>query len=413
MRAVVVCCLAAGVLALSASPALSAPKESAPTPRATSASAKARSAVLAGPLRSALARLMRGSSKASGAWVADVSAAGGLTPLFRRKAGKRRKLASNTKLFTTSTALVRFTPVGRLETTAWNTGPVLAGQLDGNLVLRGGGDPTLTSSGLATLATRVRAAGVTSVTGRLVYDETFFDSKPGVPETGVTGALGGTLSGLIYPGGAKKAAQDFVEDLRDRGITISNQVQSGALPRATSFQLAAFGSPTMADLIKDTNVPSNNFFAETLLKATGAQFGSGGSTEGGLGVVRPFAAARGASLVAENGSGLSVRDRASPAAVGRLLVSMLREPATVSSAWTGSLAVAGQSGTLAKRMRGTAAAGRCRGKTGTLNSVSALSGYCTGAGHTTVFSILINKTNISRAHLVQDRMASLIARFRP
>ncbi|MGZ5342469.1 MAG: D-alanyl-D-alanine carboxypeptidase, partial [Solirubrobacterales bacterium] len=79
----------------------------------------------------------------------------------------------------------------------------------------------------------------------------------------------------------------------------------------------------------------------------------------------------------------------------------------------GSLAVAGQSGTLDKRMRVTAAAGRCRGKTGTLNSVSALSGYCTGAGHTTVFSILINKTNISRAHLVQDRMASLIARFRP
>ena len=79
-----------------------------------------------------------------------------------------------------------------------------------------------------------------------------------------------------------------------------------------------------------------------------------------------------------------------------------------------SLAVAGRSGTLAGRMRGSAAAGRCAAKTGTLNGVSALSGYCFRAnGEATVFSILNNRVNTDRARSAQDRMAALIARYTP
>jgi D-alanyl-D-alanine carboxypeptidase/D-alanyl-D-alanine-endopeptidase (penicillin-binding protein 4) len=414
MRALAAAIACAMVLALAPSGAAAATFERAgQTPVATSASATARASVALGDLRARVGALMRGAGKHSGAWIADLGSTGKATRLFTRRAKKRRKLASNTKLFTTTTALVKFGPTGRLETTAWNTGTLLAGQLSGDLVLRGGGDPTLSSSGLATLATRVKAAGVTQVSGQVAYDESFFDAKPGVPETGVSGGLGGTLSGLIYPGGAKKAAQDFVQDLKQRGITVSNQVRKGELPKATSVQLATLGSPTMADLVQDTNVPSNNFFAETLLKDVGAQFGGGGSTVAGLGVAKSFAASRGAPFSAENGSGLSIRDRAAPAAVGRLLLSMLGEPAETSQAWTDSLAVAGVSGTLSKRMRGTAAAGRCHGKTGTLSGVSALSGYCTGAGHTTVFSLLLNKVSDARAHLIEDKIAAIAARYQP
>lgn len=380
------------------------------TPFASGPTATASAPVPLGALRGSLGRLMKAAGRGSGAYVVDVGPTGKPARLFTRRAAKRRKLASNTKLFTTSTALVKFTPVGRLQTTAWSTGTVLGGQLSGDLVLRGGGDPTLGAAGLAALAGRVRAAGVTSVTGRLVYDESFFDMIRGVPETGVTGGLGAELSGLTYPGGAKKAAQDFVKALKDRGVTISSAVQAGALPAATSNQLAAFGSPTMADLVQATNVPSDNFFAETLLKATGAQFGGAGSTAAGLKVVKPFAAARGALFKGENGSGLSTRDRAAPKSVGRLLVSMLRNPSAAQS-WTNSLAVAGVSGTLALRMRGTAAAGRCRGKTGTLSGVSALSGYCFGSGHTVVFSLLMNGVADARAHLIQDKIAAIVARF--
>ncbi len=383
------------------------------TPVATSASATARVAVSSGSLRSALAKLMRGAGRRSGAWVADVPSTGGQVKLFSKRVGKRRKLASNTKLFTTSTALVKFGPEGRLATTAWNTGTLLAGQMSGDLVLRGGGDPTLSSSGLATLASRVKAAGVTSITGHVVYDESFFDGQGAVPVTGVSGSIGGSLSGLIYPGGAKKAAQDFVADLKQRGITVSSSVRSGTLPKLTSTLLADFGSPTIADLIEDTNVPSNNFFAETLVKDIGATFGAGGSTVAGINVIKGFARSRGAQLKAENGSGLTVKNRASPASVGRLLVSMLKDPPEVASAWTDSLAVAGQTGTLARRMRGTAAAGRCRGKTGTINGVSALSGYCLGSGHTTAFSFLMSRISDARAHLLQDKMTAIVARYRP
>jgi serine-type D-Ala-D-Ala carboxypeptidase/endopeptidase (penicillin-binding protein 4) len=64
-------------------------------------------------------------------------------------------------------------------------------------------------------------------------------------------------------------------------------------------------------------------------------------------------------------------------------------------------------------MRGTAAAGRCRAKTGTLTGVSALSGYCFNrSGKVMVFSILMNGVgDLSRARLMQDQMAALIARY--
>ena len=85
-------------------------------------------------------------------------------------------------------------------------------------------------------------------------------------------------------------------------------------------------------------------------------------------------------------------------------------------AWINSLAVAGRSGTVAHRMRGTAAKGRCHLKTGTLNAVSALSGYCfqgaEDADHALIFSLLMNRVDVNRAHLIQDRMAALIARYR-
>jgi D-alanyl-D-alanine carboxypeptidase/D-alanyl-D-alanine-endopeptidase (penicillin-binding protein 4) len=67
-------------------------------------------------------------------------------------------------------------------------------------------------------------------------------------------------------------------------------------------------------------------------------------------------------------------------------------------------------------MRGSAARGRCHAKTGTINGVSALSGYCFRGGedadHAVVFSLLMNRADVNRARLVQDRMAALIARYR-
>jgi D-alanyl-D-alanine carboxypeptidase/D-alanyl-D-alanine-endopeptidase (penicillin-binding protein 4) len=80
--------------------------------------------------------------------------------------------------------------------------------------------------------------------------------------------------------------------------------------------------------------------------------------------------------------------------------------------FTNALALAGQTGTLASRMRGTAADGRCRAKTGTLRDASALAGYCLARnGHTLAFAILQNSIDPTAAHPVQDAMAIALARY--
>ena len=70
------------------------------------------------------------------------------------------------------------------------------------------------------------------------------------------------------------------------------------------------------------NVPSDNFFAETLIKALGMDFGSGGSTAAGASVVRSTVSELGLRTVAVDGSGLSRSNRTSPRAVVSLLTAM-------------------------------------------------------------------------------------------
>jgi D-alanyl-D-alanine carboxypeptidase/D-alanyl-D-alanine-endopeptidase (penicillin-binding protein 4) len=425
--AVTLALLSAALVALpaSASAGNQGPDRAFRTPIAHGA-ATARTSVTAPKLSSGLAKLFRRVGR-SGAFVIDAS---DNSVLFSRKAGRPRILASNSKLFTTSTALARFGSTGRLQTTVLSSDPI-TDNISQGLYLRGGGDPTLTTAGINKLADRVRAAGVTAVQGPLLYDASFLDSQTGVPEHGITFESVGRLSGLQIDNGspsdpAKTAAQRFQDALRKDGVSIGTSVVPATVPPG-AVQIADFTSPTMASIVQDTNVPSNNYLAEMLLKDVGGAFGDSGSTAGGIDVVKRFAADQGAGFAGENGSGLTRRNKASPKSVVKLLDSMIQvdENATPSAqaaqrlqrdAWINSLAVAGRSGTVAHRMRGTAASGRCHLKTGTLNGVSALSGYCfqgpEDADHAAVFSLLMNRADVNRAHVVQDRMAALIARYR-
>jgi serine-type D-Ala-D-Ala carboxypeptidase/endopeptidase (penicillin-binding protein 4) len=418
--------LGAAVVALpaGAQAASKGPDRAFSTPIAHGA-ASARASVSGPKLSAGLGKLFRRVGR-SGAFVIDASTN---RVLFSRKARRARILASNSKLFTTSTALGKFQPDGRLHTTAWSVDDVSDGVSQG-LYLRGGGDPTLTSAGLSKLADRVRAAGVTTVVGPLRYDDSYFDRVTGVPEHGITPESVGRLSGLQIDSGspsdpAKTAAQRFDDALRKAGVSIGTNVTPGLVVPGF-LRIADYGSPTMAEIVQDTNVPSNNYLAEMLLKDVGAEFGGSGSTAAGISVVRGFAARQGARFNGENGSGLTRRNKASPASVVKLLDSMIEvdestppssqaDQGQLRDAWVSSLAVAGRSGTLARRMRGTAARGRCHAKTGTLNGVSALSGYCfrgpEDADHAVVFSLLMNAVDVNRAHVVQDRMAALIARY--
>jgi D-alanyl-D-alanine carboxypeptidase/D-alanyl-D-alanine-endopeptidase (penicillin-binding protein 4) len=112
-----------------------------------------------------------------------------------------------------------------------------------------------------------------------------------------------------------------------------------------------------------------------------------------------------------DGSGLSRRNRTSTRDVVELLDGL--DESDVGAEFRSSLAVAGRTGTLDERMRSTPARDRCRAKTGTLNGVSALAGYCDGQGGSrTAFAFLMNGVTVGGAHPLQDRMAAALARYR-
>jgi D-alanyl-D-alanine carboxypeptidase/D-alanyl-D-alanine-endopeptidase (penicillin-binding protein 4) len=173
--------------------------------------------------------------------------------------------------------------------------------------------------------------------------------------------------------------------------------------------VAAIRSPTIARLARAVNVPSDNFAAEVLLKDLGAAFGRSGSTGQGAAVVRRTVGALGAppGRIAD-GSGLSRANRVSARQVVELIAAMRSSPQR--REFEASLAVAGRSGTLRRRMRGTSAAGNCRAKTGTLRSVSTLAGLCRARdGHTIAFALMMQGVSTWRAHAEQDRAAIALA----
>jgi D-alanyl-D-alanine carboxypeptidase/D-alanyl-D-alanine-endopeptidase (penicillin-binding protein 4) len=168
----------------------------------------------------------------------------------------------------------------------------------------------------------------------------------------------------------------------------------------------------MTRLAAITNKPSDNFFAEMLLKNLAAQAGVRGTTATGARLAARFARRIGGrpSRLAD-GSGLSRANRASPFRVAKLLLAMRKRDEF--DPFFASLSIAGRDGTLGPRMRRGPARTRCRGKTGTLSNVSAVSGYCRArSGETYAFSILMNSVNPFGARAIQDRMLQAIAGVR-
>ncbi len=369
----------------------------------------------------------------SGADVVDLSTG---TTLYSAAAGVGRYPASVEKVYTTATALLKLGANATLLTRILGTGTVgPGGVFTGTLYLRGGGDPSFGSasfdaSAYGTGATMqrlvsnlIRESGITAVHGRVIGDETYFDSLRGTAPYGFQTAydIGGPLSALDYDRGladeqgtalqlrpAVFAAQQLVLALRTAGVTVprGTPTGSGATPSAATA-MASVNSPRVGTLIALTNTPSDNFFAEMLLKGLGAQFGGAGSSAAGSAVVRATMATLGVHPRLEDGSGLSRNDVSSP----RQVVTVLKRMAT-NATFVHSLAVAGQTGTLSGRMIGTSAAGACRGKTGTLSDVSDLVGYCHARdGHTLVFAFLMNGVDPTAAHGWQDSMTIAVARY--
>jgi serine-type D-Ala-D-Ala carboxypeptidase/endopeptidase (penicillin-binding protein 4) len=367
-------------------------------------------------LERSLAAQMRRISVFSGAYVRDLDTG---RVLFAQRHKVARPPASVEKLYTTATALLRFGPDATLRTQVLGVGGLdIRGVWRGDLYLRGGGDPTLGDAQLAALARGLADHGVRRVVGSVFGDESLFDSFRGSSRTGFAfdRAMGGVLSAVAVGRGfsrdgspASEAARRLVRALRAEGIRVTGRASRGIAP-AGALELAAIASPPMRELIRLTNVPSDNFYAETLLKDLGAGFGGAGTTTAGRAVVNATIRAEGIKARISDGSGLSRANRSTPKQVVRLLMFVHRQP--LGPIFEGSLAVAGRTGTVSRRMRGTAAQDRCHTKTGTIRGVSNLAGFCLTEGGATVgFAFLTTNTSLLRAHAVQDRMAAAVARL--
>ena len=375
------------------------------------ASAEAAYAIDATALQTKLTREIGLAGGYSGAYARDLATGRELVAVRQDAA---RIPASVEKVFVAAAALLRFGPSRTLDTrSVAAAAPDAEGVVAGDVWLVGSGDPTLTDDRLRALARAVRDAGVDRIEGRVAADDTVFDGKRGGPRTGGRPDydIGGRLGALVLrrgfqPDPALYAAARFARHLRATGITVPVRPKRGNAPAAEdgAVDLGAVPSPPLADLVRLQNVPSDNFIAEMLIKVLGAGFGGAGTTGTGAQVIRDTLDDFGVRPRIVDGSGLSRANRTTPRQVVRLFERMEGQP--VSATFLRSLARPGISGTVRRRMRGTAATG-CRVKTGTLRGVSNLVGVCGRVA----FAWLMNGVNVYSAHRIQDRMTVAVARY--
>ncbi|HEY3451469.1 MAG TPA: D-alanyl-D-alanine carboxypeptidase/D-alanyl-D-alanine-endopeptidase [Myxococcales bacterium] len=406
--------------------------------------------------------------------------------LYARNADDLLNPASNVKLFTTATALSRLGPGWRFETEflvdrqpdqkGKNPPRFKSGDIKGPLYVRGKGDPSLSVDKLYTLVNELWYAGLRSVSGDLVLDDTAFDEDrvgpgfdqeksdkgylapvgalslesnvvsvhiaPGdtlgskalveldpdsgffvvenrtltVPERGlrrlyVTSLPMGEkqkviVAGRIPLGSLPTTAWRKIDQptfffghslkalLERRGIKVKGRVRRGAAPKDAQPYLLHQGE-TLDVVLKRVNKNSSNFMAEQLVKTLGAQAtGSPGTWADGISAIEDFLSREVGiplgTFVMKNGSGLNDTNRFSAAQICKLLRYM-HAHFPLAPEYISSLPIAGKDGTIHTRMEGTDAAGRLRAKTGTLENVSALSGYVeTVGGEPLVFSLMVN-----------------------
>lgn len=415
--------------------------------------------------------------------------------------------ASNMKLFSTAAALLALGAEYRYVTRLQAHGLISAqGVLDGDLIIRGCGDPSLSGRWekdkitvvFERWADSLKTRGIKEITGKVIGDDRYFNDEllglgwewddltdyyaaqisaltfndncidvitsPGdsldgparirlEPDTKYVQLINriktaertrpsfwrhlgtnqiqcdGTVSWLskgrrdriTVENPSKYAAFVLREILLQRGIVIRDEAYDvddlpGYLPvEYKTTQLASHTSPPLSEIVRETNKESDNLFAELLLRTVGRETGNEGSAKGGEAAAKKLFEPAGIApdqFYAADGSGLSRRDLVSPICVIRLLRYMRQQE--TGPVYVASLPVAGVDGTLKGRMRGTAAKGNVKAKTGSIGRVRALSGYVTTRdGEELVFSMLANNYGVPTASAthVQDLVCERLANF--
>lgn len=365
------------------------------------------------------------------------------TTLYAQRADAPLAPASTMKLLTATAALRRLGPDFRFVTEVRAGGPPADGVVDGPLWFVGSGDPIIQtgdytaalkddppiSTPLEVLADAVVAAGIREIKGPVAGDESRYDNVRYVPawkagyiadnEVGPVSALTVNDNLAQYPpkrtipatDPATNAAAALTFLLRVRGVLVDGDPTAGPAPPG-AVAVASVTSPPLTDVVGEMLEHSDNQTAETLVKELGARFGRSGSWDEGLAVVRAAVADAGVPVdayAAVDGSGLDGSDRLTCAQLLDVL-----DAAGASGPLAAGLPVAGRSGTLAKRLLGTTAAGRVRAKTGTLDHVASLAGFVDRPGTTPLeFALIANDLpdRTATGRVLQDRVALALAAY--
>ena len=337
--------------------------------------------------------------------------------LYGHGAARRRAPASNEKLVLSMALLNALGPEAALVTQAVAGATPVAGILAGDLWILGSGDPDIRDATMRLLAQRVRDAGVTHIEGAVVGSTGYFKRDWFAPgwkrdfprsQVALPTALtfeGNQAGGIHVSDPELRAARALRRELREIGVSVAGPATAAEAPTGL-VSLAEITSDPLAELLDTMNRYSSNFWAEVLVKRLGVEVaGVPGSIAKGAAALRGFAAGWGVELRALDGSGLSYANRVSPRGLTRLMEAA--EDLPWGEALREALPEPGQ-GTLGGRLRRL----QVHAKTGTLRSISALSGYVwlRRAGSWASFSILTRGVAKSVAVRLEDRIVRILAR---
>lgn len=350
--------------------------------------------------------------------------------------------ASTLKVLTGMAALARLTPQFQFVTEVRADRPVVDGVLDGPLWLVGAGDPLLATKDYAdsfrnqpqvytsidVLADRIAAAGIREIRGGILGDESRYDTvrylptwKPGYRtdnEIGPVSALAVNdnftqfrpKKTIAAEAPARHGASVLTELLRGRGLVVADPAEGVAPPAATA--VASVTSPPLQEIVGQLLRESDNLTAEMLTKELGRRFGDAGSWPEGTEVIKATIAEVGLpaqGYAAVDGSGLDVTNRLSCSVLMDAL-DLIGRAGPV----TAGFAIAGQTGTLSQRFKGSPAEGRLRAKTGSLNFVSGLVGFVDAADDRTLeFALLANglPNRTEAGRVLQERVGAILATY--
>ncbi len=347
--------------------------------------------------------------------------------------------ASNTKLFTTATAISELGGDFVLRTALLSDDSnIKDGVINGNLYIKGYGNSLFSREDLEKCVNELKQKGIKKITGQVIGDDSYFDNvytRDDWIRDEVANVRLPPISALILDRNRKviykkrgrrtrrylvnitnpplNAAENLRSELLNQGIEVNSKAVEGITPEG-ALEITSSGI-TLRNLLQDINKHSDNFLAECLFKTVGAEIsGKQGnaffSTQAILSFIKDNGIfSEGSSVV--DGSGISRFDQITVGALAGVLEKMYFDLAHFDDFFN-SLSIAGVDGTLRHRMRGTRAENNFHGKTGTLNGVSSLSGYITTAsGDDLIISVIFefDKKGARFHRDLQDDIVTLLA----